>query len=266
LRSTLVDLRHEFGGVGARAADGPVLGDRGVAQELDERPGDDRVVALLEREPAVVHGPPEFGDGRRVDRGGFEEAAEALVAFERLADGLDLHLVEAAAEARAAPRFAAEELSGVDAQRFGEFGDDRVLVEAADAALDLVDPALGLADPVGEDLLGHAAALSPIGDAPSHRLRFGLHVRPHRLYRSYTFRDLRVSWLRAVFSCGFRSAAAPTTGPRPCRGAVRLSIVHGCLDPHEVRSDRRRTCRTGRPDTMCLPSFRPGHNGRQLPM
>jgi hypothetical protein len=141
-------------------------------------------VAFFEGEPAVVDGSAEFGDRRRVDRGGFEEAAEAFVAFEGLADGFDFDLVEAAAEAGAAFGFAAEQLPGVDAERFGEFGDDRVLVEAADAAFDLVDPALGLADAVGEDLLGHAAALSPVGDAPAHRLRFGLHVRPHRLYRS----------------------------------------------------------------------------------
>jgi hypothetical protein len=143
-------------------------------------------VAFLEGEPAVVDRAAEFGDRGRFDRGGFEEAAEAFVAFEGLADGLDLHLVEAAAESGPALGLAAEQLSGVDAERFGEFGDDGVLVEAADAPFDLVDPALGLADPVGEDLLGHAAALSPVGDAPPHRLRFGLHCRPHRLYRSYT--------------------------------------------------------------------------------
>ncbi|GAB4002095.1 hypothetical protein GCM10029992_39390 [Glycomyces albus] len=177
----LVDLRHQFRGVGAGAADRVLLGDGCVSQELDERSGHDRVVALLEGEPGVVDRSSQVRDGGRLYRCRLQEAAEPLVAFEGLPDRFDLDLVEAAAESGPAFGFAAEELAGVYAERLGDLGDHRILVESPHSSLDLVDPAFGFADLVGEYLLRHSAAMSPVCDPPPHRLCFRLHQTPPSL-------------------------------------------------------------------------------------
>ncbi len=50
----------------------------------------------------------------------------------------------------------------VELQHVGDLVDDGELVEPAYPTLDLVDPALRLAEAVGEDLLGHLSASPPV--------------------------------------------------------------------------------------------------------
>lgn len=63
----------------------------------------------------------------------------------------------------------AGELGDGDPQYVGDLPQHGDLVESPGAALDFVDPRLGLAESVGENLLGHPAQAPPVRDPPPHR-------------------------------------------------------------------------------------------------
>src|SRR5262249_44158156 len=103
------------------------------------------------------------GERRRVG-GRAEERADLVVALQRRPDLLDLDLVDAVDLVRPALRVLAQQQLYVDLEHVGDLVGDGELVEPAHPAFDLVDPALRLAQPVGEDLLGHLAAGAPVSD------------------------------------------------------------------------------------------------------
>jgi hypothetical protein len=109
-----------------------------------------------------------LGQRRRV-RHGLEERAHLVIALQSRADLLDLHLVDAVLRFRPALHVLAQQQLDVDLQNVGDLVDDGELVEPADPPLHLVDPALGLSQPVSEDLLGHLASAAPVGDAAADR-------------------------------------------------------------------------------------------------
>ena len=102
-------------------------------------------------------------------RGYLEDRADLVVALQRRPDLLDLHLVDAVDRTGPALGVLAQQQLHVDLQDVGDLVHDGELVQPAYPALDLVHPTLGLAQPVGEDLLGHPAAATPVRDAPADR-------------------------------------------------------------------------------------------------
>jgi hypothetical protein len=164
-RGDLVDLPEQVGGVAGVLTVG-VRGVRGlrVAQQLRQRPGQDAVLGVLVGEPGVADRLAHLRQRRR--RGSdLEERAHLVVPLQGRADLLDLHLVDAVDTLRTAFDVLAEQQLDVDLQNVGDVVHDGELVEAANPPLDLVHPALRFAQPVGEDLLRHLAATTPIGDA-----------------------------------------------------------------------------------------------------
>ena len=188
-RGDLVDLPEQVRGVACVGAAG-VRGVRGlgVAQQLGQRPGQHAVLRVLVGQPGVADRLAHLGQRRRVRRR-VEERADRVVALQRGADLLDLDLVDAVDRVGPALRVLAQQQLHVELEDVGDLVDDRELVEPADASLDLVDPALRLAQPVGEDLLGHLAAGAPVGDAAADGQL--VHVRPPpRSFRGCLIRGL----------------------------------------------------------------------------
>ena len=140
----------------------------GVAQQLGQRAGQDAVLRVLVGQPGVTDRLAHLRQRRRVRRR-LEERAHLVVPLQRGADLLDLDLVDAVLRLRASFDVLAQQQLDVDLQDVGDLVDDGELVEPADPPLHLVDPALGLAQPVREDLLGHLASAAPIGDAAADR-------------------------------------------------------------------------------------------------
>src|SRR3954466_5058379 len=98
-------------------------------------------------------------------RHGLEERAHLVIALQSRANLLDLHLVDAVLRFRPALHVLAQQQLDVDLENVGDLVDDGELVETANPALHLVDPALGFAQSISEDLLGHLASAAPVGDA-----------------------------------------------------------------------------------------------------
>src|SRR5690606_33182908 len=94
---------------------------------------------------------------------------EGVVPLERGPDFVHFDRVDAHGRLRTTLRLFAEEQLDVELQHVGDLIDHRELVEPADSPFDLVDPALGLPQPVGEHLLGHVAAAAPIRNPTTNR-------------------------------------------------------------------------------------------------
>jgi hypothetical protein len=114
-----------------------------------------------------------------------EVGADLVVALQRGPDLLDLDLVDAVDAVGPPLGVLAQQQLHVQLQDVGDLVHDGELVEPAHAPLDLVDPALGLAEAVREDLLGHLPTGTPVRHAAADRQL--VHVRsppPTALHRN----------------------------------------------------------------------------------
>src|SRR5262249_24812356 len=103
---------------------------------------------------------------------------DLVVALQRGPDLLDLDMVDAVEAVRPSLGLLAEQELDVHLQDVGDLVHHGELVQPAYAALHLVDPALRLAEPVGEHLLRHVPAATPMRDATPYGQLVHVHSVP----------------------------------------------------------------------------------------
>jgi len=118
---------------------------------------------VLEGQPGVPDRLAQLVDGGRFGGRG-EERADLVVPLQSRPDLLDLQLVDAVDAARPALGVLTQQQLHVHLEYVGDLVHHGELVQPAYPALDLVDPALRLAQPIGEHLLRHPAATTPVRD------------------------------------------------------------------------------------------------------
>jgi hypothetical protein len=139
-----------------------------IPQELGQHPGQHAVLGVLQRQPGMVDGLAQFGQRQRLGRC-HEERTDLVVPLQRGTDLVDLDLIDAVDVVGPPHRVASHEHLDVELQHVGDLMDDGEPVQPPHAALDLVDPALGLAQTIGEELLRHSPAVAPVRNPAAHR-------------------------------------------------------------------------------------------------